>query len=84
MSTTKAQKPRPRRMLDGFPPETRVVIADVTWDAYESLVDAVGDGENCRVAYDGKDIEQHFDRATPARQDIRAGRLQEIPARWTG
>ncbi len=57
MSTTRAREPRPRRMLEGFPPETRVVIADVTWDAYESFVDAVGEGENCRVAYDGKDIE---------------------------
>jgi Uma2 family endonuclease len=56
-ATTKAHKPRPGRMLDGFPPETRIVIADVTWDAYESLVDAVGEGENCRVAYDGSDIE---------------------------
>jgi Uma2 family endonuclease len=57
VSTTKAFKPRPKRMLDGFPPETRVVIADVTWEAYESLVDAVGEGENCRIAYDGRDIE---------------------------
>jgi Uma2 family endonuclease len=57
MSTTKALKPRPTRMLEGFPPETRVVVADVTWEAYESLVDAVGEGENCRVAYDGRDVE---------------------------
>jgi Uma2 family endonuclease len=57
MASTKAPRPRPRRMLEGFPPETRVVIADVTWEAYERLVNAVGEGENCRVAYDGKDIE---------------------------
>jgi hypothetical protein len=44
-------------MLDGLPPETRVVIADVTWDMYERLISAVSEGENCRVAYDGKDIE---------------------------
>jgi Uma2 family endonuclease len=44
-------------MLEGFPPETRIVIVDATWDAYDSFVDAVGEGENCRVAYDGKDIE---------------------------
>ncbi len=56
-TTTKAGKPSPRRMLDGFPPETRVVIADVTWDDYQSLVNTVGEGENCRVAYDGRDIE---------------------------
>ena len=57
MSTKEARKPRPRRMLDGVPPETRVVIADVTWEYYESFVDAVADGENLRVAFDGKDIE---------------------------
>jgi Uma2 family endonuclease len=44
-------------MLDGFPPETRVVIADVTWDDYERLADSVRDGEKCRIAFDGKDIE---------------------------
>jgi Uma2 family endonuclease len=43
--------------LDNFPPDTRVVIADVTWKDYESLVEAVGDSRNCRVAFDGKDIE---------------------------
>ena len=57
MSTTKARKPRPRRMLDGLPPDTRVVIADVTWEFYENFVDAIADGENLRVAFDGKDIE---------------------------
>jgi len=57
MSTAKIRSPRPGRLLDGFPPETRVVVADVTWDAYKSLVDAVGADERCRVAFDGKDIE---------------------------
>jgi Uma2 family endonuclease len=57
MSTAKVRKPRPGRLLDGFPPETRIVVVDVAWDAYESLVGAVGEGENCRIAYDGKDIE---------------------------
>ncbi len=57
MSTTKARKPRARRLLDGVPPDTRVVIHDVTWDVYESLVDSIGEGENCRLAFDGKDIE---------------------------
>jgi Uma2 family endonuclease len=57
MSTAEAHKPRPRRLLDGVPPDTRVVIADVTWDVYESFVDAVREGENCHVAFDGKDIE---------------------------
>ena len=34
-----------------------MVIADVTWDDYERLADSVRPGENCRVAFDGKDIE---------------------------
>ena len=57
MSGAKAVKPRPGRLLMGLPPETRVVIADVTWNDYARLVDAVAEGENCRVAYDGKDVE---------------------------
>jgi Uma2 family endonuclease len=59
MSIAEALKPpsTPTRMLDAVPPDTRVVFHDVTWDAYESLVDALGERENCRVAFDGKDIE---------------------------
>ena len=47
----------PRRMLEGLPPEMRVIVADVAWDLYERMVDSVREGENCRLAYDGKDIE---------------------------
>ncbi len=57
MSTTSASNPRPRSLLEGVPPETRVIIADVTWNDYERVVGAIAPGENCRVAYDGKDIE---------------------------
>ena len=57
MSTTKVRNPRPRRLLDGFPPDTRLVIAEVTWDDYERFVDSIHEGEICRVAFDGKDIE---------------------------
>ncbi len=57
MSTTKALKARRSCLLDGVPPDKRVVIADVTWDVYESLIDSIREGENCRVAFDGKDIE---------------------------
>jgi hypothetical protein len=60
MCTSKAAKPRPGRLLMGLPPDTRVVIADVRRNDYARLVDAVAEGENCRVAYDGKDV----DRAT--------------------
>ena len=44
-------------MLDGLPPDTRVVIADVTWDDYERLAGAIREGEHCRIAFDGTDIE---------------------------
>jgi len=44
-------------MLDGVPPDTRVVIADVNWEFYARFVDAIAEGENLRVAFDGKDIE---------------------------
>ena len=59
MSIAEALKPppTPTRLLDAVPPDTRVVFHDVTWDAYENLVDALGERENCRVAFDGKDIE---------------------------
>ncbi len=57
MSTTKARKPRSMRLLDGVPPDKRIVITDVTWDVYENLVDSIREGENCRIAFDGKDIE---------------------------
>ena len=55
--STATKAPSPRRMLDGFPPDTRVVIADVTWDDYERLADAIREGEHCRIAFDGTDIE---------------------------
>jgi Uma2 family endonuclease len=55
--TVSAKTPRPGHLLDGVPPDTRVVIADVTWDVYERFVDAVAEGENLRVAFDGRDIE---------------------------
>ena len=46
MPTTRARKPRPSRLLDGFPPDTRIVAAGVTWDDYENLVDQVGEARN--------------------------------------
>ncbi len=59
MSTAGVLKPpqAPTHLLDSFPPDTRIVIAGVTWDDYENLVDALGERENCRVAFDGEDIE---------------------------
>jgi hypothetical protein len=60
MSITEARKPRPRRLLDGFPPDTRIVVAGVTWEDYDRFSRAVREGESCRVAFDGKDIERRF------------------------
>ena len=56
MSTAEALKPPPH-LLDAIPTDKRVVILDVTWDDYESLIDQIGEARNCRVAFDGKDIE---------------------------
>jgi Uma2 family endonuclease len=56
MSTAKARRLTPGRILGGIPPETRVVIADVPWEVYIRLVSAES-GRGTRVAYDGKDIE---------------------------
>jgi Uma2 family endonuclease len=57
MSITEVRKPRPRRLLEGFPPDTRIIVAGVTWEDYDRFSRAVREGENCRVAFDGKDIE---------------------------
>jgi Uma2 family endonuclease len=57
MSTARARKPRPGRLLDGFPPDTRIVAAGVTWDDYENLVNQVGEARNFRIAFDGMNIE---------------------------
>ena len=57
MSTAEVQKPLSPFLLDSFPPDTRVVVADVTWDDYEGLVEALGESGNYRVAFDGTDIE---------------------------
>jgi hypothetical protein len=43
--------------LDAVPPDMRVVIVDVTWDDYESLVEQLGESRDRRVAFDGEDIE---------------------------
>ncbi len=57
MSVTETLRPPPANLLDGVPPDKRVVVIDVTWADYESLVEQIGESRNCRVAFDGKDIE---------------------------
>jgi Uma2 family endonuclease len=39
------------------PGEQRIVIRDVNWHVYETLVDSIGEGQHVRLAYDGKDLE---------------------------
>jgi hypothetical protein len=34
--------------------EQRIVIRDVTWHVYETLVESIGEGQHVRVAYDEK------------------------------
>ncbi len=57
MSVTETLKPPPANLLDGVPPDKRVVVIDVTWDDYESLLERISESRNCRIAFDGKDIE---------------------------
>jgi len=52
-----ARAPSPRRMLDGVPPDTRVVIAGVSWEFYDRVTKAGRVGTTCRIAFDGNDIE---------------------------
>jgi Uma2 family endonuclease len=57
MSVAETLNAPPMHLLDGVPPDKRVVIIDVTWDDYERLVQQIGASRNCRVAFDGGDIE---------------------------
>lgn len=40
-----------------IPGDNRFAIVDATWDLYDRLTDAVGEGKNIRLAFDGKDLE---------------------------
>ena len=57
MSVIETLNPPSVHWLDGVPPDKRVLIIDATWDEYENLVEQIGESRNCRVAFDGKDIE---------------------------
>jgi Uma2 family endonuclease len=37
--------------------EQRIAIRDIPWDLYDRLSEAIGEGQNVHLAYDGKDLE---------------------------
>jgi Uma2 family endonuclease len=53
VTRTKLSYPR-EKVVSG---EQRIVIRDVKWHVYETLVDSIGEGQFVHVAYDGKDLE---------------------------
>jgi Uma2 family endonuclease len=57
MPVTETLEPPTTNLLDGVPPDKRIVIIDVSWNDYERLVEQIGESRSCRVAFDGKDIE---------------------------
>jgi Uma2 family endonuclease len=57
MHITKTIDPASAHWLDGLPPNKRVLVIDATWDEYEKPFEQIGDTRNCRIAFDGKDIE---------------------------
>ena len=46
-----------RRPCPDIPAEQRIAIRDIPWDIYDRLSDAIGEGQNIHLAYDGKDLE---------------------------
>jgi Uma2 family endonuclease len=38
-------------------PDSRITISDASWEDYERFSDAISEGLNLRVAYDGRDLE---------------------------
>src|SRR6516162_162690 len=53
-SSTSESSPAAR---DVFPGEQRIVIRGLNWDLYDRLSDAIGEGQNVHLAYDGRDLE---------------------------
>ena len=58
-STPSVEKSRPLSVPNAapIPAEQRIAIRDIPWDLYDRLSDAIGDGQNVHLAYDGKDLE---------------------------
>src|SRR5438477_6662979 len=52
--STRAPAPPMRRPLSG---EQRITIRGVSWDLYDRLSEAIGEGQHVYLAYDGKDLE---------------------------
>ncbi len=62
MSTT-TRRPRPPAAPPGSPAplsgegDQRIVIRGLSWDLYDRLSDAIGEGQHVRLAFDGEDLE---------------------------
>ena len=58
-STPSVEKSRPLSVPNAapIPAEQRIAIRDIPWDLYDRLSNAIGDGQNVHLAYDGKDLE---------------------------
>jgi Uma2 family endonuclease len=55
--TTRVSTPTTSRPTVVLPGEHRITIRGLEWDLYDRLSDAIGEGQDVRLAYDGKDLE---------------------------
>jgi hypothetical protein len=47
----------PGRACGTIPGDQRIAIHGITWELYDRLSRAIGEGQHIRLAYDGKDLE---------------------------
>jgi hypothetical protein len=45
------------RARDTVPGDQRITIHGISWELYDRLSTAIGEGQHIRLAYDGKDLE---------------------------
>ena len=46
-----------RRSCPDIPAKQRIAIRHIPWDLYDRLSDAIAEGQNIHLAYDGNDLE---------------------------
>lgn len=66
---------RPNRVVEG---DQRIAIRGITWDLYSRLVDAVGEDQQVKLAFDGKDLEIMTTSFLHERFKRLLGRLVEV------